>query len=266
VRTRIPWKAPTTFLSLAALAAAVVYAPAPANRADLAITKTDSPDPVAVGSTLTYTIQVFNLGPQAATGVKVKDDLPGHVTFVSATSSSGACEHRDKRVTCTIGDLAADVSKANAVTIAIQVRPTKSGRIDNAASVDGAEKDPVGANDKAKASTTVVAAPPASTCHGVAATVTGTSGDDRLLGTGGRDVIAGRGGEDTILSFAGRDLVCAGRGADRVRGGSAGDRLFGNAGPDVLRGGRGADRLRGGRGFDRCLGGPGFDRERGCEL
>ena len=42
---------------------------------DLALTKSDSPDPVAVGGTLTYTIQVQNLGANDATAVVVTDPL-----------------------------------------------------------------------------------------------------------------------------------------------------------------------------------------------
>jgi uncharacterized repeat protein (TIGR01451 family) len=68
---------------VAALAFAAVGTAAPPGSTDLAITKTDSPDPVNVGSTLTYTIQVQNLGPNAATGVAVTDQLPKGVDFVS---------------------------------------------------------------------------------------------------------------------------------------------------------------------------------------
>src|SRR4051794_28000323 len=47
-----------------------------AGRADLSLTKTDSPDPVTVGGTLTYTIGVANAGPDDASAVKVVDTLP----------------------------------------------------------------------------------------------------------------------------------------------------------------------------------------------
>ena len=283
MKSRLSWKPPATFLSLTAVIAAITYVPATGDRADLAIVKADNPDPVVVGSTLTYTIQVYNLGPQGATGVTATDTLPGHVSFVSATSSSGACQRKDKTVTCAIGNLAADAGKANPVTITIQVLPTKAGKIDNTASVDGVEKDPVGKNNKAKASTVVVAAPVVSSCRGTAATLTGTRQADRLVGSGGPDVIAGLGGNDTILGLAGRDLICSGSGNDRVTAGSAADRVFGGPGADRLRGGggrdllagnpggdtllgnRGDDRLRGGRGVDLCFGGAGIDRERGCE-
>jgi len=278
---------PAALLALAALGLALAYAPAgdtaPGDTADLGIVKSDSPDPVFVGATLTYTIQVTNLGPQGATGVTVTDELPNHVTFLSASASSGSCEQKGKRVTCDLGNLAADPTKANAVTVTIQVRPTKAETIANTASVDSVENDPIAVNDKATTSTRVVSPAQVPSCRGVAATVPGTPGPDRLVGTAGPDVIVGLRGTDVIIALSGRDLVCAGGGGDRVNAGPAADRVFGgsggdrlrgrggpdllagNAGADVLAGNAGNDRLRGGAGFDRCFGGAGFDRERGCE-
>lgn len=55
---------------------------------DLAITKTDSPDPVIAGSNVTYTITVTNNGPSDAQNVLVKDTLPPNVSFVSASSTN----------------------------------------------------------------------------------------------------------------------------------------------------------------------------------
>jgi uncharacterized repeat protein (TIGR01451 family) len=72
----------TAVLAVAVLIAAASVA-APSGSSDLKVTKTDGPDPVALGSTLTYTIQVENLGPDAATGVVVADSLPKGVDFVS---------------------------------------------------------------------------------------------------------------------------------------------------------------------------------------
>jgi uncharacterized repeat protein (TIGR01451 family) len=283
VSARVSWHSPATVLALGALVAAIVYAPAENGPADLSISKADAPDPVLVGGMLTYTIQVANLGPQNAGKVKVEDKLPGGVTFVSAGASSGTCKHKGKGVSCDLGTLGADPSRANAVTVTIRVRPTKTGTIVNTATVDGAGSDPVAADNRAQASTTVIAAPRVSSCRGVTATVTGTRKADRLVGTGGPDVIAGLGGNDTIVGLAGRDLICSGGGDDRVGAGSAADRVFGGAGADRLRGrggpdllagnpggdalvgNRGSDSLRGGRGVDACFGGAGLDRERGCE-
>lgn len=249
---------------------------------DLRIAKTDIPDPVNVGSTLTYTIQVENLGPDAATGVTVTDPLPKGVDFVSATATAGRCVHKGKKVTCDLGGIgmAAGIY-AGPPTVTLSVVPRQAGTISNTASVKGDQKDPVASNNKATATTRVIG--PA-TCRGVAVTIAGTAGDDVVTGTGGRDVIAAFSGDDTIASLAGRDLVCAGSGNDYVGAGSAADRVFGgagkdrlvgrgggdllsgNAGNDVLKGNRGPDRLRGGSGSDRCRGGAGADSVRGCEF
>jgi uncharacterized repeat protein (TIGR01451 family) len=58
--------------------------------ADLTVTKTDSPDPVAAGSNVTYTITVVNAtGGLTAANVEVEDILPMGTTFVSATEPGG---------------------------------------------------------------------------------------------------------------------------------------------------------------------------------
>jgi uncharacterized repeat protein (TIGR01451 family) len=276
------WFPLLTMLAVAMCVAAAGVAAPSTGSADLKITKTDSPDPVSLGATLTYTIQVENLGPNAATGVVVTDTVPKEVDFVSATSTQGKCTAKGKKVTCELGTMPAPtIDYGGPPTVTLTVIPRKVGTISNTASVDGVEKDPVGKNNKATATTTVVG--PSATCRGVAATVVGTGGNDALVGTTGRDVIAAFGGDDSITSLGGRDLVCAGRGSDSVGAGSAADRVFGGAGkdrllgrggPDVLRGGaggdvlkgnRGDDRLRGGSGTDRCRGGAGADSIRGCE-
>jgi len=54
------------------------------NGADLSIAKADHPDPVIVGTQLTYTLVVINHGPAVAHNVWVTDTLPPEVAFVSA--------------------------------------------------------------------------------------------------------------------------------------------------------------------------------------
>lgn len=267
---------------IAALALASIGDAAPQGTANLKITKSDSPDPVRVGGTLTYTIGVENLGPAAATGVTVTDNLPRGVDLVSATGPSGVCAVQGGKVTCPVGTLnPVGVNYGGApATVTIAVIPRSAGTIRNTATVKGDQKDPVNGNNKATAGTRVLGTP---TCRGVPATISGTAGGDELLGTPGPDVIVGLGGNDRILARAGRDLICANSGRDYVRAGTAADRVFagtggdrvlgqggpdllkGQAGADRLKGGRGADRLRGGGGFDVCRGGAGVDSVRGCE-
>jgi uncharacterized repeat protein (TIGR01451 family) len=121
---------------------------------DLSVTKTDAPDPVTVGSNLTYTVTITNNGPDAATGVTLTDTLPGGVTFVSATPSQGSCNQAAGVVTCNLGSLANGAS----ATVTIVVTPNTPGGISNTATVAGNETDPNTANNTATAQTTVQAA------------------------------------------------------------------------------------------------------------
>lgn len=91
-------------------------------------------------------------------------------------------------------------------------------------------------------------------------TLTGTSGNDKLIGTpfddvitcgAGNDIAKGGGGNDVIKCGRGKDQVRGGPGDDKISGGTGNDKLYGNAGEDVLRGGKGKDRLFGGAGDDR---------------
>jgi len=51
-------------------------------RADLSVTKTDSPDPVARGGTITYTITFANNGPSDANAPLLRDSVPANTKFV----------------------------------------------------------------------------------------------------------------------------------------------------------------------------------------
>jgi uncharacterized repeat protein (TIGR01451 family) len=257
---------PSVAMPILALAL-LVPAGAIAASADLAVDKTDSPDPVTEGAVLTYTIKVVNSGPGAASGVVVSDKLPGHVDFLSATATKGGCSEKGNKVTCNLGTLAADPYNP-AATVTIKVRPTKAGKITNTATVDvgAGDTDPIHGNDSDTETTTVIAAPGGGgpTCSGQPATVVGTAASDTLIGRPGPDVIAARGGGDLIKGRGGNDIVCSGSGRDTAKGGAGDDRLKGGRGRDRLRGGVGDDAMFGGPGRDRCRGGAGHDTERSC--
>jgi uncharacterized repeat protein (TIGR01451 family) len=250
----------------------------PAGQADLSLAKTDSPDPVSEDAVLTYTIEVQNAGPAAATNVAVSDDLPSQVDPQSAEASAGNCDIQGKKVSCELGT----IDSGGSATVTIEVRPKKAGQITNTASVESDITDPQGANNEDTETTTVTEAPPAATCKKKAATIPGTDAGETLTGTAGSDVILAGGGDDQINAGGGKDLICAGGGNDLVRAGGGndfakgqggGDRLKGQGGGDTLRGNRGRDRLRGssgndllagGKGRDSCKGGSGKDTLRSC--
>lgn len=234
-------------------------APTPAlGASDLSITKTDSADPVAENSELTYTLLISNAGPDAANGVQVVDDLPSQVDPISATTTQGSCETKGKKVTCELGALAS----GGAATVTIRVRPTKAGQLSNTATVTSAGADLYAENDVDTETTTVVAAGgdgAAATCGGRSPTIVGTTGNDVLVGTAKNDVILALGGNDTVRGLGGKDIVCGAAGNDTIKGKAGNDLLKGGSGDDRIRGGGGDDVLRGGGGFDRLFGGTGAD-------
>ncbi|HEX8246551.1 MAG TPA: Ig-like domain-containing protein [Pyrinomonadaceae bacterium] len=83
--------------------------------AELAVTQTDSADPVAAGSELSYTISVTNNGPQTANEVIVVAGLAPVVDFVSAAPNQGTCLESDGKVICKLGSIA--VGAGTSITV-----------------------------------------------------------------------------------------------------------------------------------------------------
>src|SRR5688572_23368158 len=120
--------------------------------ADLAVTKTDSADPVSRGSTLTYTIVVANQGAETATDVQLTDALPTKsVRFVSVTSTAGSCSELKGMVTCTLGD----IPSGGSVTVTIDVTANKRGTVSNTVQVSTSSPDPNSANNTATEETVI---------------------------------------------------------------------------------------------------------------
>jgi uncharacterized repeat protein (TIGR01451 family) len=268
-----------------AFALMLVFASRADATADLALTKSDTPDPVVEGSNLTYTIQVSNAGPDPATGVTVVDTLPGGQTdFVSHTPSQGTCDRTRDTVTCNLGT----VASGGSASVTIVVRPKMQGTISNTAVVSGTAPggDPNAANNADTETTNVQSKGQAKGPKGGpscgAPTISGTAGDDVITGSDRADVIVTFAGNDQVFALGGKDLVCTGTGFDLVHGGFGGDtviggsdadRLIGNAGGDLLKGKAGGDRLRGksgndvlngGSNRDSCKGGKGADVLKRC--
>ncbi|MDJ0557096.1 MAG: right-handed parallel beta-helix repeat-containing protein, partial [Microcoleaceae cyanobacterium MO_207.B10] len=124
--------------------------------ADLSVTKSDSADPINVGDTLTYTIEVINNGPGNATDVTLTEELPETVTFESASQNPSLSLRDDSFLMFDMGSLASGETK----TVTIDVIPTEAGIITNEASVSGAGDavdDPNPDNNIAEITTEVIA-------------------------------------------------------------------------------------------------------------
>lgn len=119
---------------------------------ELSIGKTDFPDPVVVGTPLTYTLVVTNNGPAAAASFQITDTLPASVL---AGNFPPGCSYISPTLTCNLGFLAANAS----TSISFVVTPTAVGLITNTAgvTVSGGASDPVSGNNVATQTTQVIA-------------------------------------------------------------------------------------------------------------
>jgi uncharacterized repeat protein (TIGR01451 family) len=122
--------------------------------ADLSISIEDSPDPVVIGTPLTYHLTVANHGPDPAVNVVVSDVLPPNVAVVSAAATAGVCS-ATQTVRCLLGT----IPSGTTASIDIVVLPFVPGTVENTASVTSAVTDPTAANNSATATTTTSNAP-----------------------------------------------------------------------------------------------------------
>src|SRR5206468_528309 len=133
------------------------YAP---GGADLSITKTDSPDPVTPGGTLTYTITVSNAGPNAAASVTMNDPLPPQTTFQSMPTPAGwSCTTPAAGSTGTVNCTTASLASAATATFTLGVQVSSAAldgsTISNTATVSSTTADSNTGNNSATATTTV---------------------------------------------------------------------------------------------------------------
>ncbi|PYT34930.1 MAG: hypothetical protein DMF52_11600 [Acidobacteria bacterium] len=120
----------------------------------LAVSKTDSPDPVAAGGNLTYTLSYSNTGNANATGVVLTDTVPANTTFVSATAGGTLASGV---VTWSVGNLAAGATGSVQMVVRIKSPlPNKTTITNSAYSIDSNETSAVGG---AAVTTTVTSAP-----------------------------------------------------------------------------------------------------------
>lgn len=106
---------------------------------DLAVSLAAPTTPITVGSTLSVTVNVQNLGSNAASSVSIRYILPREVTFVSSVTASGV--YNSPIGTWLIGHIAAGQS----VSLTIQMQAASTGytyhRIENL-SLSGTDTNP----------------------------------------------------------------------------------------------------------------------------
>jgi uncharacterized repeat protein (TIGR01451 family) len=122
----------------------------------MAVTMSDSPNPVLAGANITYTAVVTNNGPATATTVTAVDTIPANTTFSSDTIPSGwTCVVNATTVSCSNPSMAANASSTFTFIFTVTAGTAPGTVIVNSITVGSAVTDPTSSNNTATTNTTV---------------------------------------------------------------------------------------------------------------
>lgn len=156
--------------------------------ADLAVSLVGTPDPVLIGSNLTFRAVVANNGPSTASGVILTNPLPNSVNFVSAITSQGSSTVTNGVFLANLGS----IPPGSSATVDILVVPTVPGLLNAVVGVAASTADPVNGNNVASEQIAV---------QGNAALI--VAGDSSLLAEGPGSINGAiDSGETVTMSFS----------------------------------------------------------------
>lgn len=141
--------------------------------ADLAVTDSGSPNPVAAGSNITYTQVVTNNGPSAADNATVVAAIPANTTFVSIASPAGwSCvapaPGGTGNVVCTDVNMAGLTAATFTLVVKVNAGTANGTVITGVVSVSSSTADPNSSNNTASVATVVGTTAPDLTVTNVA--------------------------------------------------------------------------------------------------
>ena len=145
-------------------------------RPDLTVTKSGSPDPVSSGGTLTYTIEVSNIGTLGADFVRMVDTPPATFTITGFSTTRGTCvivgPTPGGTLDCDLGSFGTGPAAVATISITGFLTAAAGVVVDNTAMVDpaGIIAESNETNNSVTISTTV--APPATTTPASTPTIT----------------------------------------------------------------------------------------------
>lgn len=128
------------------------------NLSDLEMTKTASVDTAIAGESFRYTLEVANLGPDRADGVRIEDALPAETVLLGLSPGPPACETVGATVTCGLEFLASQ--QIATVEIDVQLASDATGTVTNTGLVVAQSRDLEAGNDADSADVEVEAPGP----------------------------------------------------------------------------------------------------------
>jgi uncharacterized repeat protein (TIGR01451 family) len=121
------------------------------NNSDMAVGVIGAPNPVFLGSNLTYTITVTTGGPFVAGNVRLTNTLPSSVILKSAVTTRGTLSTNSNPITGALGN----ITNGTAVVVTFTVVPNTPGTIVDTATVTSDNPDPALANNMSSVTNTV---------------------------------------------------------------------------------------------------------------
>ncbi|MGA8764197.1 MAG: hypothetical protein WB562_15120, partial [Candidatus Sulfotelmatobacter sp.] len=128
--------------------------------ADLSVTNTASPNPVAAGSNITYTQVVTDNGPSAADNATLVEAIPANTTFVSIAAPAGwSCTTPGSggtgNVVCTVVTMNGSTAASFSLVVKVNSGVANGTAISDTVTANSAANDPNSANNSATAVTIV---------------------------------------------------------------------------------------------------------------
>jgi uncharacterized repeat protein (TIGR01451 family) len=122
--------------------------------ADIVVSKSGD-EAVALGGQITYSLTVYNAGPDDAVNIVLTDAIPAHTSFVSASTNTGSVSFDGTTVTINVGTLAFDSTAVATLVVQVDQNTPRGTIINNTVTGTSDTSDPDTSNNSATAMTAV---------------------------------------------------------------------------------------------------------------
>lgn len=143
-----------TIVAAGMLVSAVTASAQTAPSADIVVFKSGD-EAVALGGQITYSISVFNAGPDDAVNVVLTDVLPANTSFVDASTNTGSVSFDGTTLTVNVGTLALDATATATLIVQVNQNTPRGTTISNTVDATSDTFDPDTSNNSATAFTVV---------------------------------------------------------------------------------------------------------------
>jgi len=145
----------TALLFASVLASLAIDARAQAApQADIVVSKSGD-ETVALGGQITYSLTVYNAGPDDAVNIVLTDVLPAHTSFVDASTNTGSVSFDGTTLTVNVGTLAFDTTATASLVVQVDQDTPRGTTISNTVTGTSDTPDPETSNNTATAFTAV---------------------------------------------------------------------------------------------------------------